>query len=187
MTFFQIIIQLIIRLLASFCIYGGKISLGVWIEIEGLNQQISYWNLAKVISRVFQAIKYSFWGGFMAYFLLIIQLLIHLSTSLWSYVAVSKQYMVFGPKLKDWIKRYLIETWHRSFQEYSKSYRIAFWVALWLHFEQLSSYLLFIGFFFNWRRKNNTWILIRNWRIEPPDILLKIEKNDLKSIPSHIE
>ena len=49
--------------------------------------------------------------------------------------------MVLGPILKDWIKRYLIEVWHRLFQEYFKSYRIAFMVALWLHFEQLSSYL----------------------------------------------
>ena len=53
---FQIIIQLLIRLLASFCIYGGKILLGISVEIEGLNQQISYWNLTQVISRVFQVI-----------------------------------------------------------------------------------------------------------------------------------
>ena len=45
-------------------------------------------------------------------------------------------------KLEDWIKRYLIETWHRSCQVYLKSYRIAFRVALWLDFEQLSSYLI---------------------------------------------
>ena len=56
-------------------------------------------------------------------------------------VTVSKIYMVLGPKLKDWIKRYLIETWHMFFQEYFKSYRIAFRLALWLDFEQLSSYL----------------------------------------------
>ena len=57
-------------------------------------------------------------------------------------VTVSKYYMVLGQKkLEDWIKRYLIETWHILFQEYFKSYRIAFRVALWLDFEQLSSYL----------------------------------------------
>ena len=56
-------------------------------------------------------------------------------------VTVSKIYMVLGPKLKDWIKRYLIETWHMLFQEYFKSYRIAFRLALWLDFEQLSNYL----------------------------------------------
>ena len=37
--------------------------------------------------------------------------------------------------------RYLIQTYHRLSQEYFKSYRIAFRVASWLDFEQLSSYL----------------------------------------------
>ena len=49
--------------------------------------------------------------------------------------------MVLGPKLKDWIKRYLIVTWHMLSQEYFKSYRIAFRLVLWLDFEQLCSYL----------------------------------------------
>ena len=44
-------------------------------------------------------------------------------------------------KLEDSFKRYLIQTYHRLYQEYIKSYRIAFRVALWLDFEQLSSYL----------------------------------------------
>ena len=44
-------------------------------------------------------------------------------------------------KLEEWIKRYLIQTYHRLSQEYFKSYRIALRVALWLDFEQLSSYL----------------------------------------------
>ena len=52
-----------------------------------------------------------------------------------------KMLHVIWYKLEDWIKRYLIETWHRSFQVYLKSYRIAFRVALWLDFEQISSYL----------------------------------------------
>ena len=55
--------------------------------------------------------------------------------------AISKCYMEFDTKLEDWIKRYLIQTYHRLSQEYFKSYRIAFRVALWLDFEQLSSYL----------------------------------------------
>ena len=55
--------------------------------------------------------------------------------------AISKCYMEFDTKLEDWIKRYLIQTYHRLSQEYFKSYRIAFRVALLLHFEQLSSYL----------------------------------------------
>ena len=44
-------------------------------------------------------------------------------------------------KLEDWIQRYLIQTYHRLSQKYFKSYRIALRVALWLGFEQLSSYL----------------------------------------------
>ena len=48
--------SVLIRLLASFCIYGGKILLWISVEIEGLNQQTSYWNLAQVISSVFQVI-----------------------------------------------------------------------------------------------------------------------------------
>ena len=55
--------------------------------------------------------------------------------------AISKSYMEFDTKLEDWIKRYLIQTYQRLSQEYFKSYRIAFRVALWLDFEQLSSYL----------------------------------------------
>ena len=42
MACFQIFIQLLIRLLAYFCIYGGKIILGISVESEGLNQEISY-------------------------------------------------------------------------------------------------------------------------------------------------
>ena len=49
--------------------------------------------------------------------------------------------MEFDTKLEDWNNRYLIQTYHRLSQEYFKSYRIAFRVALWLDFEQLSSYL----------------------------------------------
>ena len=56
-------------------------------------------------------------------------------------VSISKYYMEFDTKLKDWIKRYIIETWHRLFQGCFKSHRLAFRVALWLDVEQLSSYL----------------------------------------------
>ena len=198
MAWFWTIIQLLIRLLASFWIYGGKISLGFWFEIEGLNQRISYWKLRKIISRVYQVIKNSFQGGFMACFLTSIQLLIHSSASflelryqnvaynlirnwriesrdillklgtvffqgcfksyriafrvaLWldfeqlsSYLfisrclfraAISKCYMEFDTKLEDWINRYLIQTYHRLSQEYFKSYRITFRMALWLVFK----------------------------------------------------
>ena len=90
-------------------------------------------------------------------------------------VAVWKCYMEFDIKLEDWIKRYLIETWHGSFQEYFKSYWIAFRVALWLDFEQLSSYLfvywLLFGFtaekyHLDFDSKLKDWTngyLIENW------------------------
>ena len=54
---------------------------------------------------------------------------------------ISKCYMEFDTKLEESIKRYLIQTYHRLSQGYFKSYRMAFRAALWLDFEQLSSYL----------------------------------------------
>ena len=52
-----------------------------------------------------------------------------------------KYHLDFDSKLKDWTNGYLIENWERLSQEYIKSYRIAFRVALWLVFKQVSSYL----------------------------------------------
>ena len=139
MACFQIIMQLLIRLLASFCIYGGQISLGIWVEIEGLHQQISYWSWQRLFQGYFKsyriALSVALWLDFE-----------QLSTYLFVYrrfyrAAISKCYMEFDTKLEDWIKRNLIETWHRLFQGCFKSYRIALSVALWLDFEQLSTYL----------------------------------------------
>ena len=76
----------------------------------------------------------------MAWFWTIIQSFIRLSASFLSY-DMKKCYMEFDTKLEDWIKRYLIETYHRLSQEYFKSYRITFRAALWIVSEQLSSYL----------------------------------------------
>ena len=90
-------------------------------------------------------------------------------------------------QLEEWIKRYLIQTYHRLSQEYFKSYRIAFKVALWLDFEQLSSYLFISRCFFELRYQNVTWNLIQNWRIESRDILFKLTTGYLKSISSQIE
>ena len=56
MACFQIIIQLLIRLLASFSSYDIKMLHGIWYKIGGLNQKISYSNLPQVISRVIQVI-----------------------------------------------------------------------------------------------------------------------------------
>ena len=139
MAWFWTIIQLLIRLSASFSSCDIKMLHGIWYKIGGLNQEISYSNLPQVISRVFQVIQNSFYGGFMAWFWTIIQLLIHLSAYFWS--CGMKMLHGIWYKLEDWIKRYLIQAYHRLSQEYFKSYRIAFKVALWLDFEQLSSYL----------------------------------------------
>ena len=57
MACFQIIIQLLIRLLASFCINGGKILFGISVEIEGLNQEISYSNLLNLDTGYFKGVS----------------------------------------------------------------------------------------------------------------------------------
>ena len=139
MAWFWTIIQLLIRLSAFFLSCYIIMLHGIWYKIGGLNQEISYSNLPQVISRVFQVIKNSFQGGFLAWFWTIIQLLIHLSAFFWSCGMIMLHGIWY--KLEGWIKRYLIQTYHRLSQEYFKSYRIAFRVALWLDCEQLSSYL----------------------------------------------
>ena len=101
--------------------------------------------------------------------------------------AISKCYMEFDTKLEDWIKRYLIQTYHRLSQEYFKSYRIAFRVALWLDFEQLSSYLFIYRRIFGVAVWKGYMEFDTNWRIESRDILFKLTTGYLKSISSHIE
>ena len=94
--------------------------------------------------------------------------------------------MEFDTKLEDWINRYLIQTYQRLSQKYFKSYRITFSVALWLDFEQLSSYL------FVYQRLFGVTILEcyiefeTNWGIESRDILFELTTGYLKSISSHI-
>ena len=77
------------------------------------------------------------------------------------WAVISKCYMEFDTKLDDWINRYLIQTYHRLSQVYFKSYRIAFRVALWLDFEQLSSYLFVYRHFLELRYDNVTRNLIQ--------------------------
>ena len=121
----------------------------------------------------------------MAWFWPIILLLIRLSASFSSYDI--KMLHGIWYKLENWIKRYLIQTYHRLSQEYFKSNRIAFRVALWLDFEQLSSYL------FVYRRLLGVAVwkcymkFDTNWRIESRDILFKLTTGYLKSISSHIK
>ena len=100
--------------------------------------------------------------------------------------AISKCYMEFDTKLENWINRYLIQTYHRLSQEYFKSYKITFSVALWLDFEQLSSYL------FVYRRLFGVMIwkcymeIDTNWGIESRDILFELTTGYLKNISSQI-
>ena len=101
--------------------------------------------------------------------------------------AISKCYMEFDTKLEDWINRYLIQTYQRLSQEYFKSYRIAFMVALWLDFEQLSSYLFVYRRFFRVKLSKCYMEFDTNWRIESRDILFKLTRGYLKSISSHLE
>ena len=121
----------------------------------------------------------------MAWFWPIIQLLIRLSASFSSYDI--KMLHGIWYKLEDWIKRYLIQTYHRFSQEYFKSYRIAFRVALWLDFEQLSSYLFVYRRLFGVALWKCYMAFDTNWRIESRDILFKLTTGYLKSILSHIE
>ena len=102
-------------------------------------------------------------------------------------VAVWKCYMEFDTKLEDWINRYLIQTYQRLSQEYFKSYRITFSVALWLDFEQLSSYLFVYLCLFGVSVWKCYMEFDTNWRIESRDILFKLTTGYLKSISSHIE
>ena len=101
--------------------------------------------------------------------------------------AISKCYIEFDTKLEDWIKRYLIQTYHRLSQEHFKSNRIAFRVALWLDFEQLSSYVFIYRRIFGVAVWKCYMEVDTNWRIESRDILFKLTTGYLKSISSHIE
>ena len=102
-------------------------------------------------------------------------------------VTISKCYMEFDSKLEDWMKRYLIQTYQRLSQEYFKSYRIAFRVALWLDFEQLSRYLFVYRRVFGVAVWKCYMEFHKNWSIESRDILLKLTTGYLKRISSHIE
>ena len=121
----------------------------------------------------------------MAWCWTVIQLFIRLSAYFWS----CGMKMLHGVwyKLEDWIKRYLIETYHRLSQEYIKSYGIAFRVALWLDFEQLSSYLFISRCLFRAAISKCYMEFDTNLRIESRDILFKLTTGYLKSISSHIE
>ena len=121
----------------------------------------------------------------MAWSWTIIQLLIRLSASFSS--CDIKMLHGIWYKFENWINRYLIQTYHRLSHEYFKSNRIAFRVALWLDFEQLSSYLFVYRRLFGVAVWKCYMEFDTNWRIESRDILFKLTTGDFKSISSHIE
>ena len=114
-----------------------------------------------------------------------IQLIIHFTVSFSS--CDIKMLHGIWYKLEDWIKRYLIQTYHRLSQEHFKSYRIAFRVALWLDFEQLSSNLSIYRRIFGVAVWKCYMEFDANWRIESRDILFKLTTGYLKSISSQIK
>ena len=79
--------------------------------------------------------------------------------------AISKCYMEFDTKLGDWINRYLIQTYHRLPQEYFKSYRIAFRVALWLDLNNYPVIYSFIGIFWSCGMimLHGNWYKLEGW------------------------
>ena len=146
MAWFWTIIQLLICLSASFRSCGMKMLHGIWYEIGGLNQEISYQTYHKLSQQYFKSYRIAFRVALSIDFEQLSSYLF-ISRCLFR-AAISKCYMEFDTKLEDWIKRYLIQTYQSLSQENCKSYRRAFRVALWLDFEQLSSYLFVYRHFF---------------------------------------
>ena len=179
------VIKLLILLSAYFWSCGMKMLHRVWYKLEDWIKRYLFKNYHMLSHEDFKsyriALRVALWLDFE-----------QLSSYLFVYrrlfrAAISKCYIEFDTKLEDWIKRYLIQTYHRLSQEYFKSDRIAFRVALWLDFEQLSSYLFVYRRIFRvavWKcyMEFNT-----NWRMESRDILFKLTTGYLKSISSHIE
>ena len=184
MAWFWTIIHLLIRLMAFFVFTAEK----YYLEFQSkLKDWINIY-LIETWHRLFQGCFKSYRIAFRVALWLDFE---QLSSNLFVYrrlfrAAISKCYMEFDTKLEDWINRYLIQTYQRLSQEYFKSYRITFSVALWLDFEQLSSYL------FVYRRLFGVMIwkcymeFDTNWGIESRDILFELTTGYLKSISSHI-
>ena len=139
MAWFWTIIQLLIHLSAYFWSWSMKMLHGSWYKLEDWIKRYLIQTYQRLSQEYFKSYRIAYRVALWLVFKL-------LSSYLFVYwllfvFTAEKYYLEFQLKLKDWINRYLIETWHRLSQEYFKSYRIAFWVALCLDFEQLSSYL----------------------------------------------
>ena len=146
MAWFWTIIQLLIHLSAFFWSCGMIMLHGIWYKLEGWIKRYLLQTYHRLSQEYFKSYRIAFrvalWLDFeqLSSYLFISRCLFR--------ATIYKCYMEFDTKLEDWIKRYLIQTYHRLSQEYFKSYRIVFRVALWLDFEQLSSYLFVYRHFF---------------------------------------
>ena len=184
MAWFWTIIQLLIRLSASFWSFGMKMLHGIWYKLEDwINRYLiqTYHRLSQKYFKSYRiALRVALWLDFeqLSSYLFISRCLFR--------AAISKCYMEFDTKLEDWINRYLIQTYQRLSQDYFKSYRITFSVALWLDFEQLSSYLFVYRRLFGFTIWKCYMEFDTNWRIESRDILFELTTGYLKSISSHI-
>ena len=185
MVWFWTIIQLLIHLSAYFWSCGMKILYGIWYKLEDWTKRYLIQTYHRLSQEYFKSYRIAFRVALWLVFK-------WLSSYLFVYwllfvFKAKKYYLEFQSKLKDWIKRYLIVTWHRLSQEHFKSYRIAYRVALWLDFEQLSSYLFIYRRIFGVAVWKCYMEFDTNWRIESRDILFKLTTGYLKSISSHIE
>ena len=185
MAWFWKIFQLLIRLSASFRSCCMKMLHEIWYKLKDWIKRYLIQTYHRLSQEYFKSYRIAFRVALWLHFE-------ELSSYLFIYrrlfrAAISKCYMELDTKLEDWIKRYLIQTYHRLSQEYFKSYRIAFRVALWLDFEQLSSYLFIYRRIFGVAVWKCYMEFDTNWKIESRDILFKLTTGYLKSISSHIE
>ena len=175
-----------------FFVYRRLLGVGVWKSYMKFDIKLEDWinrYLIQTYHRLSQEYFKSYRIAFRMALLLDVEQLsskLFISRCLFR-AAISKCYMEYDTKLEDWINRYLIQTYHRLSQERFKSYRIAFRVALWLDFEQLSSYLFIYRRIFGVAIWKCYMEFDTNWRIESWDILFKLTTGYLKSISSHIE
>ena len=180
--------QLSSYLFVSRCLFRAAIS-KCYMEFD---TKLEVW-INRYLIQTYQRLSQEYFKSYRIIFRVALWLLIkYLSSYLFVYwllfvFSAEKYYLEFESKLKDWIKRYLIETWHRLFQGCFKLYRIASRVALWLDFGQLSSYLFVYPRLFRVTISKCNMEFDTNWSIESRDILLKLTTGYLRSISRHIE
>ena len=159
MAWFWTIIQLLIRLSAFFWSCGTIMLHGIWYKLEDWIKRYLIQTYHRLSQEYFKSYRIAFKVALWLDFEQLSSYLFVYRHFFWSCGTIILHGIWY--KLEDWIKRYLIQTYHRLSQEYLKSYRIAFRVALWLDFEQLSSYLFVYRHFLELRYDNVIWNLIQ--------------------------